>query len=85
MSFIIGEKCIDVKDGACIDECPIDECIVEAKEQMFINPDLCIDCGACLNVCPVDAIYMGEEEAIQDEGIEIVKKNYGFFGLKYEN
>jgi len=84
MSFIIGEKCIDEKDGACIDACPIEDCIQEAHQQMYIDPDLCIDCGACLPVCPVDAIYEDEEEAIEEEGIHIVNKNYNFFNQNYE-
>jgi len=83
MSYIIGNKCVDEKDGACIEVCPIDECIIEGDDQMFINPDLCIDCGACLPECPVDAIYMDEEEAIEYEGIDIVNQNYNFFNQKY--
>lgn len=84
MSYIIGSKCVDEKDGACITACPIEDCIIEAEEQMYINPDLCIDCGACLPECPVDAIYMDEEEAISEEGIDIVNKNYNFFNQNYE-
>lgn len=85
MSFIIGSKCIGEKDGACIDACPIDDCIVEVKDQMLINPDLCIECGACIPACPVDAIYMDEEEAIEEEGVEIVSKNYEHFGFRYDS
>ncbi|MFF2847641.1 4Fe-4S binding protein [Streptomyces sp. NPDC058001] len=29
----------------------------DAAEQMYINPDACINCGACRDVCPVLAIY----------------------------
>jgi len=84
MSFIIGSKCIGEKDEACIDVCPIDDCIVEVEDQMLINPDLCIECGACTPACPVDAIFMDEEEAIEEEGIEIVNKNYEHFGFEYD-
>jgi Fe-S-cluster-containing hydrogenase component 2 len=42
---------MEVKDGACMDVCPVD-CIYESIEQMFINPDECIDCGACVPACP---------------------------------
>ena len=53
--------------------------------QLYINPDDCIDCGACLPECPVEAIYESEEDCIDDEGTEAsVKKNYEFFGLKWE-
>tara|TARA_R110002126_G_scaffold280788_1_gene428349 strand:- start:777 stop:1040 length:264 start_codon:yes stop_codon:yes gene_type:complete len=86
MSYIIGSKCIDTKDGACILVCPIEDCILEAEESMYINPDTCIDCGACIYECPVEAIYDSEEEAIKEEGTnKYVKKNYEFFGFNYEN
>lgn len=85
MSYIIGSKCIGVKDGICIEVCPIDECIVEGEQSMYINPDLCIDCGACIYECPVQAIYESEEEAIQAEGTdEYVKRNYKFYGLEFK-
>ncbi len=86
MSHIIGSKCIGVKDGACILVCPIEDCIVEGEESMYINPETCIDCGACIYECPVEAIYDSEEEAIETEGTnKHVKKNYEFFGFNYEN
>ena len=84
MSYIIGNKCKEVKDGACISVCPIDDCIVELPSQMVINPDLCVDCGACLHVCPVDAIYEDEEIAIAEEGKQTVFNNYHPFGFEYE-
>ena len=62
MSYIIGSRCIDVKDRSCIDACPVD-CIYENLQQMLINPDECIDCGACLPACPVDAIWDSEDMA----------------------
>lgn len=83
MSFIIGSNCIDEKDGACIDACPIEECIVEGQESMYINPELCIDCGACISECPVQAIFDSEEEAIKHGEIQAVYNNYSFFGFKY--
>lgn len=85
MSYIIGNKCIEVKDGACIDACPIDECIVEGEESMYINPELCIDCGACIYECPVQAIYDSEQEAIKAGEIKAVYDNYTFFGFKFED
>lgn len=83
MSFIIGSKCIGTKDGACIAVCPVD-CIAEGKESMYINPEVCIDCGACVPECPVDAIFDTEEDAIAAGELEAVKKNYEFYGLKYD-
>lgn len=83
MSHIIGKECIGVKDGACIEVCPIEDCILEGEESMYINPETCIDCGACLFECPVEAIFDSEEEAIAAEGVEVVHSNYNFFNQKY--
>src|SRR5208283_2891349 len=60
MTYVIGEACIDVKDKACIDVCPVD-CIYEGDKQLFIHPDECIDCGACEPECPVTAIFPEED------------------------
>jgi ferredoxin len=60
MTYVIGEACIDVKDKACIDVCPVD-CIYEGEKQLFIHPDECIDCGACEPECPVTAIFPEED------------------------
>ena len=56
MTFVIALPCVDVKDRACVDECPVD-CIYEGDRMLYIQPDECIDCGACEPVCPVEAIY----------------------------
>ena len=50
-------------------------------KQLYINPDECIDCGACLPECPVDAIYENEEDAIEEDELEYVQKNYKFFDV----
>jgi len=60
MAYVIGPACIDVKDGACRDVCPV-ECIYEGGRMMYIQPAECIDCGLCLSVCPVDAIHSEAE------------------------
>ena len=46
MPYIIAEPCINVKDKACVEVCPVD-CIYEGADMLFIHPDECIDCGAC--------------------------------------
>ena len=63
MAYIIAEPCINTKDTACVDVCPVD-CIHPRKDeanfaevpQLYIDPVECIDCGACVPVCPVSAI-----------------------------
>ena len=60
MTFVITEPCIGTKDTACVDVCPVD-CIYGADEdawdQLYIQPEECIDCGACEPECPWEAIY----------------------------
>lgn len=64
MTFIITDPCVDTKDSACVDVCPVD-CIHPRKDEpefeqatiLYIHPEECIDCGACVPACPVAAIY----------------------------
>ncbi|RTY78709.1 4Fe-4S dicluster domain-containing protein [Pseudomonas veronii] len=66
MPYVISDGCIQSKDQACIDVCPVD-CIYEAEGRMWIQPDECTECGACESVCPVMAItYVDAESAEQD-------------------
>ena len=60
MAYVIGLPCVDVKDRACVEECPVD-CIYEGGRMLYIHPDECIDCGACEPVCPVEAIYYEDD------------------------
>ena len=60
MTYTICEPCIDVKDRACVDECPVD-CIYEGGRMLYIQPDECVDCGACEPVCPVTAIFYEDD------------------------
>src|SRR5436309_1681746 len=60
MTYTICEPCIDVKDRACVDECPVD-CIYEGGRMLYIHPDECVDCGACEPVCPVPAIFYEDD------------------------
>lgn len=56
MAYVIAEPCIDVKDRACIEDCPVDA-IYEGPRGSYIAPLECIDCGACAEACPVSAVY----------------------------
>lgn len=60
MPYIIAEPCVGVKDKSCVAVCPVD-CIHEAGDQLYIDPNECIDCGLCEPECPVDAIFMEDE------------------------
>lgn len=60
MTYVIGEPCIDVKNGACVDVCPVD-CIYDVGRMMVIDPSECIDCAACEAECPVDAIFTEQD------------------------
>ncbi|GAA6123876.1 ferredoxin family protein [Bifidobacterium psychraerophilum] len=64
MPYVIAQPCVDVKDRACVDECPVD-CIYEGPRSLYINPTECVDCGACEPVCPTEAIFY-EDDVPQD-------------------
>jgi len=97
MTWIIMEPCIDVRDRACVDVCPVD-CIYEIDDEgksiqgvqadpgrekmLYIHPEECIDCGACEPVCPVDAIVIDEE--VPDKWNDFIAYNYKLSGLTYE-
>jgi NAD-dependent dihydropyrimidine dehydrogenase PreA subunit len=68
MAYVICEPCINTKDTACVDVCPVDcihprkdEAEFQTAELLYIHPDECIDCGACVPACPVEAIFTLDE------------------------
>src|SRR5690242_12606720 len=60
VTYVIAQPCVDLKDRACVDECPVD-CIYEGNRMLYIHPDECVDCGACEPVCPVEAIFYEDD------------------------
>jgi NAD-dependent dihydropyrimidine dehydrogenase PreA subunit len=64
MTYVITELCVGTKDTSCVEVCPVD-CIhptpddgdFEQEQQLWIDPEECIDCDACVEACPVDAIF----------------------------
>ena len=62
MAYVITAPC--VADYSCLEICPVD-CISPGPknpdfgdaEQLYINPNVCINCAACVEACPVLAIY----------------------------
>ena len=86
MTYVICEPCIDLKDNTCIDVCPVD-CIqpnpidkpdeYQLVNQLYIDPQECIDCGVCEPECPVEAIFM--EEDVPDEWEHYTQINADYF------
>ena len=87
MAHIIAEPCIGVKDAACVVVCPVD-CIHPTKteadfataDQLFIDPEACIDCNMCVDECPVDAIFRDED--LPKEWASFVQKNADYYKKK---
>lgn len=61
MTYVICEPCVDVKDSECADICPCDSIRphptlesdeYDAVNQLYIDPETCIECGVCEAECP---------------------------------
>lgn len=85
MAYVIGDRCIDVKDGSCVEVCPVD-CIhprrdergFDAARQLHIDPSVCIDCDGCAHMCPVEAVWaMVDVPANARHSIQINAAYYG--------
>ncbi len=79
MTHVIAQPCINVKDKACVDVCPVD-CIHsdDNSPQFYINPNDCIDCTLCVDACPVRAIFA--EEDLPPEWAQYSEINKVHFG-----
>ena len=83
MTYVIAEPCVNTKDTACVEVCPVD-CIHPTKEaedfeketMLYIDPDECIDCGACVPACPVEAIFALDETPEKWESFIPVNAQY---------
>ena len=84
LAYVISEPCIGLKDASCVEVCPVD-CIhptpdepdFDRHEQLFIDPDECIDCDACVEACPVDAITA--EDAVPAEWHRFIAVNAAYY------
>ena len=76
VTYVITFPCVDLKDKACVEECPVD-CIYEGDRMLYIQPDECVDCGACEPVCPVEAIFY--EDDVPGEWKDYTAANAEFF------
>jgi len=80
VAYVITQACIGTKDASCTEVCPVD-CIhptpdedgYDEAEQLFIDPEECIDCDACSESCPVDAIF--SEDQVPDDLQDYIAKN----------
>jgi NAD-dependent dihydropyrimidine dehydrogenase PreA subunit len=77
VTYVIAEPCVDVRDRACVDECPVD-CIYDGLRKSYVQPDECVECGACEPVCPVGAIFHEEDLPAGWRGYAAVDRE--FFG-----
>jgi ferredoxin len=84
VACVIAEPCIGVKDNSCIEVCPAD-CIhptpgspeYEQVDQLYIDPEECIECDACVEACPVDAIT--SEDQVPEGWQRFTKRNADFY------
>jgi ferredoxin len=68
MAWVISRLCRDCLDMSCVEVCPVD-CIYEYTgsddetfpEQLYIDPEECINCGVCEPECPWEAIFEDEQ------------------------
>lgn len=80
MPWVITKLCRDCVDQSCVEVCPVD-CIygytgsdsASFPNQLYINPEECIDCGVCEPECPWEAIY--EDERVPEVFREDVAHN----------
>jgi NAD-dependent dihydropyrimidine dehydrogenase PreA subunit len=76
VTYVIALPCVDLKDKACVEECPVD-CIYEGDRMLYIHPDECVDCGACEPVCPSEAIFY--EDDLPEKWNDFTQVNKDFF------
>ncbi len=71
MAWVITSLCREKVDMSCVEVCPVD-CIVQFQgddtqawpNQLYIDPEECINCGVCEPECPWEAIF--EDEQVPD-------------------
>jgi len=68
MAWVITHLCRDCLDLSCVEVCPVD-CIygytgsdtATFPNQLYIDPEECINCGVCEPECPWEAIFEDEQ------------------------
>ena len=68
MTWVITRLCRDCVDQGCVEVCPVDCIYVYDGEdkstfpnQLYIDPEECINCGVCEPECPWEAIFEDEQ------------------------
>ena len=72
MTWVITRLCQECVDQSCVEVCPVD-CIYEYKgtdaatfpNQLYIDPEECINCGVCEPECPLEAILPDTDEGAE--------------------
>lgn len=87
MAHVITNRCVGVKDQSCVEVCPVDcihpssdldgDAAFASEPQLFIDPEVCIDCGACVSVCPVEAIFYIED--LPEEYLQAIEDNANYY------
>ena len=87
MAHVITKLCVGVKDQSCVEVCPVDcirpssdldgDAAFDSEPQLFIDPEICIDCGACVSVCPVEAIFYIED--LPEEYLQAIEDNANYY------
>ena len=84
MAYVIAEPCINTKDTACVDACPVDcihpkkdEVRFEEVQQLYVDPVACIDCGACVPVCPTNSMFALED--LPPEQAQFAERNAAYY------
>ena len=82
MAYVITDACI--KDFICATECstaaiaPMEgDAAAGTVSQLFINPDVCIDCGSCISSCEHGAIFSIDD--LPADKAQFTAKNKAYF------
>lgn len=78
MPHVVTRACIGVNDRACVAVYPV-EAFHDGRDQLYIHPDVCIDCGLCVPECPMSAIF-GDEDVPEEMRGDIAKNALAFTG-----
>jgi NAD-dependent dihydropyrimidine dehydrogenase PreA subunit len=84
VAYVITADCIGKKDASCVETCPVD-CIHPSPdepgfaevEQLFIDPEECIDCDACVEACPHDAVFPAH--SVPDDFTAFIERNAAYY------